>query len=145
AAKEATFADGSRVRYDRLLTTIPLDTLVSATDLARRLAPAARDLRFSSTHVIGIGVHGSAPPHLAGKCWMYFPENDCPFYRVTHFSHYSPHNVPDISRCWSLMAEGSESAFKPVDAARVGGDTIDGLLYTHMIDDRRQVHHTCSR
>ena len=105
AAREATFADGSRVSYDRLLTTIPLDTLVAATDLAPSLARAAGDLRFSSTHVIGIGVHGSAPPHLTDKCWMYFPENDCPFYRVTHFSHYSPNNVPDITRHWSLMAE----------------------------------------
>jgi len=47
AAREATFADGSRVSYDRLLTTIPLDTLVAATDLAPSLARAAGDLRFS--------------------------------------------------------------------------------------------------
>ena len=71
---------------------------------------AVAALRHSSTHVIGVGLHGRPGPHLAGKSWMYFPEDDCPFYRVTHFSHYSPNNVPDITRYWSLMAEVSESA-----------------------------------
>ncbi len=145
SAHVATFTDGSAIRYEHLLTTIPLDALVAATDLAPALTPAAVDLRFSSTHVIGIGLHGSAPAHLAGKCWMYFPEDDCPFYRVTHFSHYSPNNVPDISRYWSLMAEVSESAVKPVDAMRVESDTVDGLVNTGLVADRAQVHHTWHR
>ncbi len=145
SAHVATFTDGTAVRYERLLTTIPLDALVAATDLAPALTPAAADLRFSSTHVIGIGLHGSAPAQLAGKCWMYFPEDDCPFYRVTHFSHYSPNNVPDITRYWSLMAEVSESSVTPVDATRVESETIDGLVNTGLLVDRAQVHHTWRR
>jgi len=145
AAREASFADGSRIRYERLLTTIPLDTLVARSDLAEELTSAAKGLLFSSTHIIGIGVHGSAPPHLAGKCWMYFPEDDCPFYRVTHFSHYSPNNVPDITRHWSLMAEVSESAAKPVDGSRVAAETIEGLISTALIPDRAAVTHTWHR
>jgi len=144
-ARTAAFADGSSVRYDQLITTIPLDRLVAMTDLAPALSDAASDLRSSSTHVVGIGVHGSAGPHLAGKCWIYFPEADCPFYRVTHFSHYSPLNVPDITRHWSLMAEVSESPAKPVDAARVVDETIDGLVNTALIPDRAAVHHTWHR
>ncbi len=145
AAHVVTFANGRQMHYDRLLSTMPLDALVAASDLAPALSPAARDLMFSSTHVIGIGLNGSAPPHLAGKCWMYFPEDDCPFYRVTHFSHYSPNNVADITRQWSLMAEVSESPVKPVDEARVVADTIDGLLNTGLITDRAAVHHTWHR
>lgn len=141
----ATFADGSAIRYERLLSTIPLDALVTSSDLADTLTPAVSDLRYSSTHVIGVGLHGSAPAHLATKCWLYFPESDCPFYRVTHFSHYSPHNVPDISRYWSLMAEVSESQYKPVDAARVESCTVDGLVNTGLIANRAQVHHTWHR
>ena len=141
----ATFADGARVRYDRLLTTIPLDVLVSSSDLAGILAQPASNLRYSSTHVIGVGLHGRTPAHLATKCWMYFPESDCPFYRVTHFSSYSPNNVPDISRCWSLMAEVAESPHKPVDAGRVEADTIDGLVRTGLVGAPAQVHHTWHR
>jgi len=122
AARIATFADGTRVEYERLLTTIPLDA-----------------------HIVGVGLNGHAPPHLTSKCWMYFPESNCPFYRVTHFSHYSPNNVPDITRHWSLMAEVSESSSKPVDDGRVVEDTIDGLVNTRLIASRAEVHHTWHR
>jgi len=142
SAHVATFADGGVVRYEQLMTTVPLDAFVAMTDLAPALRDAAADLRYSSTHVIGVGLLGSAPPHIAGKCWMYFPEDDCPFYRVTHFSRYSPNNVPDISRYWSLMAEVSESPAKAVAGTSVESDTIDGLVNTGLIANRRQVHHT---
>jgi len=76
---------------------------------------------------------------------MYFPEGDCPFYRVTVFSHYSPNNVPDIRRYWSLMAEVSESSVKPVDARSIVEDTVRGLVATGLIKGREQVHHTWHR
>jgi protoporphyrinogen oxidase len=145
AAHVAAFDDGARIAYGALLTTIPLDALVAASDLAPRLGPALAGLRCSATHVVGIGLHGRAPAHVASKCWMYFPEDDCPFYRVTHFSRYSPNNVPDISRQWSLMAEVSESAAKPVDGSCVVSSTVDGLMNTGLIGDRAQVHHTWHR
>lgn len=145
ARHEAVLGDGSRVRYRHLINTTPLDTFVPATDLGRKLVPAAQTLRYSSTHVIGIGLHGHPGPHLQGKCWMYFPEDDCPFYRVTVFSHYSPNNVPDITRYWSLMAEVSESPTKPVDRSRVVDDAIDGLVNTRLIEGRAAVHHVWHR
>jgi hypothetical protein len=76
---------------------------------------------------------------------MYFPEDDCPFYRVTVFSNYSPHNVPDITRYWSLMAEVSESPCKPVDQARIKEETVQGLLNTGLIPSRDVVHHVWYR
>ena len=76
---------------------------------------------------------------------MYFPESECPFYRVTVFSHYSPNNVPDIRRYWSLMAEVSESPVKPVDARSIVEDTVQGLVATGLIKSRDQVHHTWHR
>lgn len=142
AARQARFSDGGVVRYRRLLSTLPLDRLVAMSDRAGELRGAARQLEYSSTHVIGVGLEGRPGEHLTTKCWMYFPEENCPFYRVTHFSRYSPQNVPDPSRQWSLMAEVSESRYKPVDAGRVVTDTIDGMLATGLIRRRDDVHHT---
>lgn len=142
ASRQAHFSDGSVIGYERLLTTIPLDRLIALSDLAPALLPATVDLEYSSTHVVGVGLTGRPGPHLSGKCWMYFPESDCPFYRVTHFSHYSPQNVPDPATQWSLMAEVSESRHKPVEAARVAEETVQGMLATGLIADRRCVHHT---
>src|SRR5207247_1378454 len=141
----AHFADGGAVVYERLLSTLPLDTLVGLSDIEPALGPVLRHLRYSSTHVIGIGLHGRPGPHLGGKCWIYFPEDDCPFYRVTVFSHYSPSNVPDATRYWSLMAEVSESDVKVVDAGRVVEDTVEGLVRTGLIPGREAVHHVWHR
>ena len=145
ARQEAHFADREPIRYRQLISTLPLDKLVRLSDMAQQLEPALGNLRYSSTHVIGVGLHGSPPAHLAKKCWMYFPEDDCPFYRVTVFSNYSPNNVPDIRRYWSLMAEVSESPCKHVAAERVVEETIQGLLNTGLIPDRQAVHHTWYR
>jgi protoporphyrinogen oxidase len=145
ARREARFATGEVVRYGRLLSTLPLDELVAASDLAPELAPALADLRHSSTHVLGIGLAGQPGENLRGKSWMYFPEADCPFYRVTVFSHYSPANVPDAECFWSLMAEVSESPAKPVDPARLVEETIAGLVATRLIAGRAAVHHVWHR
>lgn len=140
-----TLDTGQQLGYDALISSIPLDALVRRSDLAGSLAAAADLLKYSSTHVVGVGLHGTPPASLATKCWMYFPEDDCPFYRVTVFSRYSPHNVPDISRYWSLMGEVSESATKPVDGATVAADVVRGMLNTGLIEDSRQVHHVWNR
>lgn len=49
----------------------------------------------SSSHIIGIGIRGNCPHGL--KCWLYYPEDNCPFYRITVFSHYAPKNTPAAS------------------------------------------------
>jgi protoporphyrinogen oxidase len=138
----ARFSTGLSVRFQRLLSTLALDQLVSLSDLSRDLGFAARELRYSSTHIVGVGLHGEPPERLRGKCWMYFPESDCPFYRVTVFSHYSPNNVPDPRCYWSLMAEVSESPRKPVDARNVVAETIEGLLNVGLVERRELVHHS---
>jgi protoporphyrinogen oxidase len=140
-ARRAAATGGAQAGYDMLVSTIPLDLLVEMAGLDELRTHAAR-LRYSSVHVVGVGLTGQPPEALRGKCWMYFPEANSPFYRVTVFSHYSPENVPDIGRQWSLMAEVSESPVKPVDAARVREDTIRGMLDTGLIRERAQVNHT---
>jgi protoporphyrinogen oxidase len=145
ARREAHFENGATIRYRRLLSTLPVDDLVALSDLAGELTPALADLRYSSTHVLGVGLHGQPGENLLGKSWMYFPEADCPFYRVTVFSHYSPGNVPDPSRYWSLMAEVSESPAKPVERERIVEETVQGLLNTGLIADRAAVNHVWHR
>ncbi len=140
-ARRLTDAEGRTGEYDALISTMPLDRLVAMAKL-EELAGAAGKLRHSAVHVVGVGLKGQPAPELAPKCWMYFPEPNCPFYRVTLFSNYSPNNVPDITKYWSLMAEISESPAKPVDGTRVEEETIAGLLATGLIGDRSEVNHT---
>ncbi len=140
-ARTLTAEDGTQVVYDRLISSLPLDRLVDIAHLDH-LRASAELLQYSTVHIIGVGLKGSCGPELEGKCWMYFPEPNCPFYRVTVFSHYSPHNVPDITRYWSLMAEVSQSPAKPVDPSTIVDETIEGMLQTGLFENRNQVHHT---
>ncbi|MGH7143041.1 MAG: protoporphyrinogen/coproporphyrinogen oxidase [Planctomycetota bacterium] len=135
SARRLHLADGESIGFRHLISTLPLDRLAAMSGRAE-LIDAARGLVHSSTNLFGIGIAGSPPPAVASKCWMYFPESDCPFYRATVFSRYSPANVPDPARQWSLLLEVSESPAKPVDAAALEGQVIDGLCTTGLLTDR---------
>ena len=141
-SKVVTTDGGEKLAYDHILTTMPLDVL------AKTLSPsidavseASPKLLRSHSHIIGVGLKGEMPKKLAKKCWMYFPEDNCPFYRVTVFNHYSPNNVPEpeTGKYWSLMTETSESTVKHVDRERLVEETIRGLLNTGLITSRDQV------
>lgn len=125
--KIATCAGGETFSYQTLISTMPLDRLLLMLQDEPALSARAADLVYSASHIVGVGVEGTIPDDLRSKNWIYFPEPEFPFYRVTVFSNYSPNNVPDPTRYWSLMAEVSESPAKPVDAARVADDVATGL------------------
>lgn len=139
AKRVVSLRDGTSVGYDQLLSSVPLDQLARMTGRPD-WESGTRSLSYSSTHIFGFGLTGKPREELATKCWMYFPEDDNPFYRVTLFSNYSPNNVPDISKYWSLMLEVSESPHKqvaPSDALRE--EVIQGMLNTQLIQSRDQI------
>ncbi len=139
--KEVLFANGARHPYDQLVSTIPVDQLVAkCTNAPDEVRVAATQLVHNSAYVVGIGLKGHRQDT---KCWMYFPEDNCPFYRVTNFHNYSPNNVPDgdIDNYFSLMCETSYSKHKPVSKDDIVEKTIQGLINSGMIneDDRANI------
>jgi UDP-galactopyranose mutase len=138
AAKTARTAAGLTVTYDRLLTTMPLDRFVLS--VASGLPEAARDaagrLKHNGALIAGIGIAGHRPD---SKCWMYFPESNCPFYRVTNFHNYSYNNTPDpdgaTPRHRALMTEVSFSGHKPETEDDHVRRAVDGLTAAGMLED----------
>ncbi|MEJ7811404.1 MAG: FAD-dependent oxidoreductase [Gemmatimonadaceae bacterium] len=133
--KEVVLADGSRESYDLLLSTLPMDKLVAS---MREQAPEAvtaqaERLRHSGSYIVGVGIRQPSP---SNKCWMYFPEDNAPFYRLTYLSNYSPEVVPDAATHYSLLAEISKSELKPVCGSTVVEETVRGLVNTKMISER---------
>ena len=142
AAHYVKTTDGQTWDYDILISTVPLRELLVRSNMDQFLGAAQRGLKYSSANIVGIGLKGRVPDSLKTKCWMYFPEANCPFYRVTVFSNYSPDNVPDINNTWSLMTETSESQCKPVDRQSLVHNTIQGLLNTRLIKSEHEVAST---
>lgn len=133
-SKEVLLRDGSREPYDMLFSTIPLDLLVKSMsgDVPSEVCQQAGRLRHSGSHIVGVGLDQPAP---SKKCWMYFPEGNSPFYRVTYLSNYSPEVVPDASRNYSLLAEISHSELKPDDRDTVIERTVQGMVNTQLLTD----------
>lgn len=165
--KIAKFEDGSTVAYEKLISTMPLDLFLSVATTNTRTLPSCVDdkvklLVHSSTNVLGFGVRG-ANPH-GTKCWLYFPEANCPFYRATVFSNYSPNNVPNASALlptlrlaggnqdfaptaepqpgpyWSIMLEVSESVeHKPVNQAELIADALRGCINAGLLMEQDEI------
>jgi protoporphyrinogen oxidase len=132
SAHIARDADGNEWKYDKLITTMPLDHLIRISGSLIDHA-AANQLKYSSTHIVGIGLEGHPPEHLNTKCWMYFPQENSPYYRTTVFSNYSCNNVARPGKQWSLMTEVSESPAKPVQQDILIDDVIRAFTEDKLI------------
>ena len=99
-------------KFDTLISTVPLDIFVKMITgrdgFVEEMKELTSQLVYSHTHVIGFGLTGQPPQILANKSWMYFPDSDSPFYRITVFSSYSEDHVPEPGKQWSLMCEAAE-------------------------------------
>src|SRR5215203_3605099 len=136
--KEIRFKDGEIVKYDTLISAMPLDKLCNDVingEMPRDIKRAAAGLRHSGGYMVGIGIKQPCP---STKSWMYFPEANCPFYRVTYLSNYSPFMTPDNKTHYSLLCETSYSEFKPVDGKTIVEDTITGLVNAGLIKESDQ-------
>ncbi|KAJ5597908.1 hypothetical protein N7537_007992 [Penicillium hordei] len=144
---------GTVVRVDADAKKVYLKDTEAMADT--KLQQLCKPLFYSSTNVIGVGVRGKLPGRIGDKCWVYFPEDNCPFYRATIFSNYSPNNQPKKDTklptkqlangyrpassepkegpYWSIMLEVSESQYKPVNHDTLLADSIQGLINTELL------------
>ena len=133
--KEIRFKDGEVVKYDKLISTMPLDVLTNDIlngEVPREIKKATQGLKKSGGYMVGIGIKQPCP---STKSWMYFPEDNCPFYRVTYLSNYSPFMTPDKDTHYSLLCETSYSEFKHVNPDTIVEETIQGLINCGMLKD----------
>jgi len=112
--------------YDWLVSTMPLKQLVGSLspDPPSSVQSAAAGLVCNQLVVTAVGLRGPEPE--ADAHWVYFPEPDFPFYRVTVLSRYSPNMAPPGHLL--LLAE---SSLPPDGIARRSpsiDEVVDGLL-----------------
>jgi protoporphyrinogen oxidase len=137
-AKEVRTADGRVWPYDVLLNTMPLNKLVTSMERVPDVVRGAVDgLHWSGSHIVGVGIDRTAD---TTKNWIYFPEPDVPFYRVTYLSNYSPYITPEPDQTL-FLTETSRSAHKPEPAEGIVERVVDGLVATKLMteDDRHRI------
>ncbi|NJK89551.1 MAG: NAD(P)-binding protein [Myxococcales bacterium] len=139
-ASTVHFEDGEALRYDRLVSTIPLDVLVDllVSGSPSRVPDAVRDarskLRANSVLYFDIGVRG-APKEHQDYHWIYVPEADFPFYRVGSYTAVEPSLAPAGHRSYYVEL----GHYGEVDPARFEGQVLEGLRRIGILDDDSDV------
>ena len=67
--KKLTLGDGTVVNYQRLISTMAVDALAEQIG-DKELIGLSKELFYSSTHVIGVGLRGERPERIGDKCWV---------------------------------------------------------------------------
>ena len=133
--KVVTTADGRRWPYDVLLSTMPLNHLVERTQGTCRTRSAGRR-----------GLHLERQPHRRRrrgppgghhKNWIYFPEPDVPFYRVTYLSNYSPYMTRRARPVRCCSPRRRRSTYKLEDPETIVDRVVDGLVTTGLLGTGR--------
>jgi UDP-galactopyranose mutase len=90
--RTATFDDGTTVRFDHLISTMPLPQLVALAgdEVPEDVQEAGRALKHVSVRCVNIGV---GRPAVTDKHWIYYPE-DTVFHRIFVQGNASPHCNP---------------------------------------------------
>jgi protoporphyrinogen oxidase len=133
AARRATLADGTTITYGALVSSMPLDALLRMITDLPDLSRCAASLDAASTHVVGIGFECDLPDVLHERYWLYFPEPQIPFHRLTVLSNYARANVPDPDRQWSVLCEVNHHPSRRRDHEQVRADCLDAVLATFQI------------
>lgn len=131
--KEIIFKDGEKISYDYLISTIPLTELLKKIRVEQvGIKKAGTKLFWNSGYMVGIGIKKPCPSQ---KNWMYFPQNDSPFYRVTYLSNYSPNMTPG-NGFFSFLAESSYSRYKTLSQDSIIEETIQGLINSKLLSEQ---------
>lgn len=110
--KELSFENGKVVRYERLISSLPLPELVSITNcIPEEVVQTAKTLKATSIDLVSVGFNRKIVEDL----WFYIYDEDILASRAYSPSVKSPENAPlDCSSLqFEIYSRGSESMFDP--------------------------------
>ena len=67
--KTVQMADGTTIGYQRLVSTMAVDSLVESIG-DQELITQSKELFYYTTHVVGVGIRGTRPERIGDKCWV---------------------------------------------------------------------------
>lgn len=125
--KEIFFEDGSSVRYEKIVSTIPLNQIIEMTGIELGEKPP-----YTSVLVINIGaIKGEKCPD---DHWVYIPRSKTGFHRVGFYSNVDEIFLPEKSRkekdrvsIYVEMAFVSGTKLTEEDIKRISNSTVEEL------------------
>ncbi len=132
--KKVTLKNGEEIRYDKLVSTLPLNALGnSIVSLPSNIKNSISELRYNSVFNINIGVDRN----ISDKHWVYFPEPEYSFYRIGFSSNFSPYMSPKGTS--SLYIEISYTDNRPIDKKRAVEKVKDDLIKAKILNESDRI------
>jgi UDP-galactopyranose mutase len=100
-------------------------------NVPERVKACASGLKYNIVHTVNIGLKGTHLGVEKPMHWVYFPEENTIFHRISFPHRFSEWMVPP--GCCSIQAEISESVYKPVNRSTLIQDTLDGLAHVGIL------------
>lgn len=115
--------NGQKIKYDWLISTIPLDQLIkSLLNKPKNIDAASKNLIHNSVSFYGFGIKNLKKTNTS---WVYYPQKNVSFYRATFLSNYSKHLTPQKNLS-SILVEISSQ--KELSTQKVTGDLIKAKI-----------------
>ena len=135
-AHQIALRNGRRIRYGKLLATMPLPHLVNqlTDETPGEIKSAALGLKHNYVHIVNIGVDGFLNGLGRFSHWLYFSQKNIIFHRVSFPHNLSPLMAP--AGASSIQVEISGSTLRPQKQDTLLQDTLDGLVRAHILDGR---------
>lgn len=127
---------GERVEYEKLISTIPLKTLVSRIKgtIPTKVINSAEGLKHNSAIIVNLGVKGSK---LTDKHWIYLPEKQYTPYRVGVYSNFSGHMAPPGTT--SYYVEIAYQGGWAINRQSISEKAIDGMIEIGLVPSREDI------
>ncbi|MFH1613418.1 MAG: FAD-dependent oxidoreductase [bacterium] len=129
------FKSGIKIKYDKLVSTIPLPELITMIDeIPLEIKKVCKNLKWTSVYNLNIGLNKSLTNK---KHWIYFPEKQYPFYRIGFYSNFSSYLVPENkSSIYTEFAYFSDSKINKKD---IKNKTIKSLIDIGIINSDQEI------
>ncbi len=127
---EILLSNGESIRYENLVSTIPLPELMDVLSLKKMKGL----LNWTSVLCFNIGIKG-LPGHK--KQWIYFPERKYPFYRVGFYSNINDNLAPKGH--YSIYVEVSHNSCEKPDVLSVLEKSVSMLVSLGLLSSRKNI------
>jgi protoporphyrinogen oxidase len=107
AQKTVVLDNDETIRWESMISTMPLDTLLRCIDDDPALREKADRLVRARAHLFGFGMQGAVPADYDGMQTCHVVDADAPFWRVSFPMAVSRGNGPH--GCFSVLCEVSEA------------------------------------
>lgn len=137
-SKEILFRNGYKRKYTRLVSTIPLNNLISVLDVPD-LKKHINKLKYTTVNCVNIVFKGTIPEDLH---WMYFPEIEYDFYRISFPKNVFNRAAGDGIQILSIeVGKQDKKALNEVDVNRIiyqvqnlGIFKIEKILFNYIVN-----------